>query len=159
MANLRVSQAEAMRLLQTIPHSKCVQSIPTNWEVESKGHVHYHSVCWLFCWATTGMSSQEAAARSREVFNQILNISYNQFNAAWNNDGYKKAQDGRGYKGWQESQAEADFEQRLGHVPQPHDPLQQFKTATSEALQEFKASIGQAVTKFGDSVKRALEDL
>ncbi len=39
------------------------------------------SICWLYCWAKTGMNSANAAQQSRQAFNQIFDRPYEWFDA------------------------------------------------------------------------------
>ena len=52
------------------------QAISTCWIVGQDGNVRPQSVLWLFCWATTGQSSQRAAREAREVFDRIFDRPY-----------------------------------------------------------------------------------
>jgi hypothetical protein len=76
------SPADARRLLLSIPHKTCEKGIANNWEVASDGRVRAQSVFWLFCWAKTGMNSQQAREVAVRVFDEILPISFAQFDAA-----------------------------------------------------------------------------
>jgi hypothetical protein len=81
MPNLRVSSQQALTILKTIPHNTCKDAIDNHWIVDNKGHVKPQSVCWLFCWGKTGMNSKRAQEASQQAFNDILNISFDEFDA------------------------------------------------------------------------------
>lgn len=76
---LKIPTQQAVNLLYTIPHRSCRKAIPEHWCVDEDGEVTAQSVCWLFCWAKTGMNSPEAAIVSREVFDQLLPLTFVQF--------------------------------------------------------------------------------
>src|SRR3989442_11254268 len=78
---LRVSPAIALQHLATIPHQRCQNTIAARWQVDSTGAVKPQSICWLFCWAETGMGSLAAAAQARSVFDLIFNKTYDWFKA------------------------------------------------------------------------------
>ena len=78
---LLVSNERAVDLLQTIPHSTCRSGMFRHWRVSPAGDVRAQSALWLFCWAKTGMNSQEAAGAAREIFNRLLPVSFAQFDA------------------------------------------------------------------------------
>jgi hypothetical protein len=86
--NLRVTPEEAARQLGTIRHHKCQRAIGNNWKVYD-GQVAYQSVAWLFCWACSGMGSDQALRDARRVFNCVFDISYDDYDAKV---GYTRAQ-------------------------------------------------------------------
>jgi hypothetical protein len=51
------------------------------WPRNDDNSVRDKGVCWLYCWATTGAKSHDAAAiaASRRIFNAIFNFDYNAF--------------------------------------------------------------------------------
>lgn len=69
---LKVTPVDARRLFENLEHEDFQNAIPTHWEVYEDGHVSATSVLWLFCWAKTGMNSEEAAETAREIFNDIM---------------------------------------------------------------------------------------
>jgi serine/threonine protein kinase len=75
---LRVKPEEALRLLATIPHEKCQSAIRNNWKVVD-GQVTRQSVAWLFCWGETGQGSRDAAAVARHVFNQLFDMTFDEY--------------------------------------------------------------------------------
>ena len=80
MLSLKVSSEKAIALIRTIPHSKCLNAINNQWVVKN-GTVQASSVCWLFCWGKTGLNSPKAAQAARNVFDEIMNISFNDFDS------------------------------------------------------------------------------
>jgi hypothetical protein len=79
---LKKSTDEARKLVLSIPHKTCARAIAENWRVESDGRVWAQSVLWLFCWAKTGMNSEHARQVAIRVFDEILPISFAEFDAA-----------------------------------------------------------------------------
>jgi len=49
--------------------------------VSPDGRVRAQSVLWLFCWAKTGMNSEEARQVSAQIFDEILPITFAKFDA------------------------------------------------------------------------------
>lgn len=84
------------------------------------------------------MGARQAALRSREVFGAILDVSFDQFDAAWEGKGYPRAQTGRGYRGFQEQGMEAEFQERLN----PGDGARKNPT-----VDELKAALEKATTE------------
>lgn len=80
MVKLKVTPDEALMRLRSVPHETFHKAMG-RWHVDNSGNVRAQSVCWLFCWAKTGMGSDYAAAASQHVFNDILNITYERFDA------------------------------------------------------------------------------
>src|SRR4051812_33557991 len=78
---LIVDNAEAERLIASIPHSNCVGASQNNLGVSDLGNARAQSVLWLFCWAKTGMGSRKAARAAQDVFDRILPMSFTQFDA------------------------------------------------------------------------------
>jgi hypothetical protein len=74
--HLRVSVEEARRQVVSIPHKSCVKAADDNWKVDRHGSVRAQSVLWLFCWAKTGMNSEQARQVSVRVFDQILPVRF-----------------------------------------------------------------------------------
>lgn len=76
---LKVSNEQAIQMLESIPHKTCRGAIQTRWRVTPEGVATTQSVLWLFCWAKTGMNSPDAAAASREVFNRFFITTFADF--------------------------------------------------------------------------------
>lgn len=81
MIKMRVTQDEARELIRKIPHKSCQKSAPNCWAEGGTSGVTAQSICWLYCWAKTGMNSVDAASQSKHAFNQIFNRSYEWFDA------------------------------------------------------------------------------
>jgi hypothetical protein len=78
---LLVSNAEAKRLVESIPHNTCVDASAIHWTVSDQGNASAQSVLWLFCWAKTGMGSRRAADAARVVFEQLFPVKFTEFDA------------------------------------------------------------------------------
>ena len=78
---LRVTQSEARRRLLSVPHATFQRATEHRWRPLGKEAVTAQSACWLFCWAKTGMGSQAAANAPMGAFNEILEVSYDRFDA------------------------------------------------------------------------------
>ena len=76
MISLRVSQHEALVRIHQIPHAKALHASKTFWRIMSDGQPDPRSVCWLYCWAKTGMGSARAANEAQIVFDAILSVSF-----------------------------------------------------------------------------------
>jgi len=79
---LKKSIEEARKMVLSIPHTTCNRAVAENWSVEPDGRVRAQSVLWLFCWAKTGMNSAHARQVSIRIFDEILPISFADFDAA-----------------------------------------------------------------------------
>jgi hypothetical protein len=79
---LKKSTDEARKLVLSIPHKTCAQAIEENWKVGPDGSVRAQSVLWLFCWAKTGMNSEHARQSAVRIFDEIMPISFAEFDAA-----------------------------------------------------------------------------
>ncbi|MEQ1731428.1 MAG: hypothetical protein ABL982_23910 [Vicinamibacterales bacterium] len=94
---LKVSERAARAEVARIPHKRCQDAIPTGWERNSGGggnpgggntrgggnpgrNIDGRSVCWLFCWAKTGMGSPPAEEAARQAFDAIMRIGFDRFN-------------------------------------------------------------------------------
>jgi hypothetical protein len=80
--HLKKSTDEARKLVLSIPHKTCERAIAENWKVGSDERVRAQSVLWLFCWAKTGMNSEHARRVAVRVFDEIMPISFAEFDAA-----------------------------------------------------------------------------
>jgi hypothetical protein len=70
--NMKVSYDESLELLKTIPHESCRKAIGKNWLRNANGNIKAHSMCWLFCWAKSGMGSEKAKLEAQSVFDKIF---------------------------------------------------------------------------------------
>ena len=76
---IKILANDARKLILSIPHQTCAKALDEHWKVSADGTVRAQSVLWLFCWAKTGMNSEEARQVSAQVFNEILPISFADF--------------------------------------------------------------------------------
>jgi hypothetical protein len=78
---LKTSTEEAKRLILSIPHKTCAKAMEDHWKVDASGEVLAQSVLWLFCWAKTGMNSEDARIVAADMFDQLMPLSFAQFDA------------------------------------------------------------------------------
>jgi len=69
---LRVSGETARDLLEQVEHKTFEAVVGHRWQVDRDGNVRVHSICWLFCWAVTGINSPRTAEDCRRRFNMIF---------------------------------------------------------------------------------------
>ncbi len=81
MIKLSVTFRNARALIEEIPHQWCHKGILRHWKPGGNAGVTAQSICWLFCWAKTGMGSQLAAHEAQRVFNEIFDKSFDWFDA------------------------------------------------------------------------------
>lgn len=77
---------EARRDVLSIPHKSCAKAVDRHWNVSPDGKVRAQSVYWLYCWAKTGMNSEEARQASVRVFDAILPVTFAGFDAIANHE-------------------------------------------------------------------------
>ena len=75
------SAHEAQVELEAVPHKRFHDVLAIHWHVDGAGHIDGRSVCWLFCWAKTGMGSPKAAEAAQQAFEQVVDVSYSLFDA------------------------------------------------------------------------------
>jgi hypothetical protein len=79
---IKVSYNKSIELLNAISHSSCIKAIRKNWLISDTGKIKAHSICWLFCWAKTGMNSKKTKMESEKVFDKIFGeMSFQNFDA------------------------------------------------------------------------------
>ncbi len=80
MLKMKVPVVEALKHLKLIDHRTCQKGILTRWHVRKdqsgKDFVTAQSICWLFCWAKTGMNSETARGQARRAFNAIFDQTF-----------------------------------------------------------------------------------
>ena len=80
MIQMRVSARQAAAILDQIEHARCQQGVRNIWrtypDTNGKEQATPQSICWLFCWATTGMGSEKAAQQAQDAFDRIFDHSY-----------------------------------------------------------------------------------
>jgi hypothetical protein len=74
---LKVTTQEALFEFSKLDHEEFRDAIKEHWYVYPDGHVKAQSVLWLFCWAKTGMNSEEAAEIAEEIFDKIMDKPFN----------------------------------------------------------------------------------
>jgi hypothetical protein len=79
--HIKTSVDRAGQLVLTIPHKSCAKAIVEHWRVAPDGTIRAQSVYWLYCWAKTGMNSEEARHQATQVFDEILPVSFADFDA------------------------------------------------------------------------------
>ena len=90
MTSLRVSEHDARVALDRVPHERFQKACSRNWRV-ADGQVDARSVCWLFCWAKTGMSSVAAAEGAQQAFDEVLPFRFDRFDAAVDHEWAREA--------------------------------------------------------------------
>jgi hypothetical protein len=77
---LKGTLREAEVALEGVPHKRFQDARAYHWRVEG-GSVDGRDVCWLFCWAKTGMGSLTAAEASQTAFDEVIDVPYSLFDA------------------------------------------------------------------------------
>ena len=72
-----VTAQRARQILQSIQHRTCQKGVKNHWRIGRNGQPTAQSICWLFCWATTGQGSDGARQEAQRAFDAIFNCSYN----------------------------------------------------------------------------------
>jgi len=81
MAHLRCPAREAQEALAAVPHKRFQDVLAGHWHVDADGAIDGRSVCWLYCWAKTGMGSLNAAEAAQQAFDQVVDVGYSLFDA------------------------------------------------------------------------------
>ena len=81
MIRLIVSPERAEELFKTVKHAKFQKSKAEHWHVNDDGSVRAQSILWFACWAENGDRSTEVARACEDIFNQIFQFSYGEFEA------------------------------------------------------------------------------
>ena len=76
MIKVRVPFEESKRLVLAIPHRMAQKAAAYHWKPGGDAGVTAQSICWLYCWAKTGLGSEQAAHASKYAFNQTFDRSY-----------------------------------------------------------------------------------
>jgi hypothetical protein len=90
MIALKVSEQEARLAFDRVPHERFQKARSRNWRVVHGG-VDVRSVCWLFCWAKTGMNSVAAAEGAQQAFDEVLPFRFDRFDAAVDHEWAREA--------------------------------------------------------------------
>jgi len=75
---LKVSEAEAARLLEEVTGSEFKKGYAKNWIVED-GVAYYSSVCWLFTWTQIEENTKGTLPVIDKVFNEIFEFTCEDF--------------------------------------------------------------------------------
>jgi hypothetical protein len=78
---LKTSAEDATRLILSIPHQTCAKAFKDHWKVDAKGVIRAQSTFWLSCWTKTGMNSEDARIVAVRVFDQVMPMSFAQFDS------------------------------------------------------------------------------
>ena len=81
MINMKISPVEALKHLKRIDHGTCQKGVSTRWRVRKdqngKKFATAQSICWLYCWAKTGMNSETARVQAHRAFDAIFDQPFN----------------------------------------------------------------------------------
>ena len=80
MLQMKVTTQRALQILQSIQHKTCQSGITTRWCIKN-GQPTAQSICWLFCWTTTGQGSDKAMQEARRAFNELFDPPYDWLNS------------------------------------------------------------------------------
>jgi len=87
---LQVSPEEATAWLNSISNRKLERALINNWHCNQEGYVSAQSVLWLYCWAKTGMGSEQAAQAAQSVFDRIFPFTYGFFDSRLDHEWARK---------------------------------------------------------------------
>jgi hypothetical protein len=76
MMKLKVSPEQAYRRLAAIAHTRFQQALPRYWHVDGQGRLQAQTILWLYCWAKTGLNSEQTAQDVRNAMNAIFDHPY-----------------------------------------------------------------------------------
>ena len=93
---LRIPFDRTIPLLRGIPHNS-INDVVINrhWTAHyatpnaqngNYGEMRAQAVCWLYCWAMTGMNSVAACTRSQIVFNEVFATQFERYPRELNGD-------------------------------------------------------------------------
>ena len=77
-----LSAQDAAKIISQNPHANCRSGLRRHFrdhiyqDEHGRDQVKAQSICWLYCWATTGRGSAKAARQAREAFNQMFEPGY-----------------------------------------------------------------------------------
>ena len=119
---LRIPFDRTINLLRGIPHNSIKDGVidghwtkhyvPPNDQNGKYGEMRAQAVCWLYCWAMTGMNSVEACTRSQTVFSEVFATQFEKYPRELNGDFHEWARKIRNRQS--SSLYESDLRQRLG---------------------------------------------
>jgi len=96
----RVDSAKASRRFELVKHRKFQDALEQHWQVDQDGNAMVQTVCWLFCWAVTGINSRRTADECRDIFNSMFDFDKDKDAYTWflNNVGHEAAREFRYYR-------------------------------------------------------------
>jgi len=109
MIRMRMTLNEAHRLIRHIPHKSCQSAVERCWIEGGDAGVTAQSICWLYCWAKTGMNSADAADVAKQAFDQIFDKPYAWFDSRVSHEWARKAR-------YQHGDIESELAVRLSDV-------------------------------------------
>ena len=115
MIRVQVTPTEAWRLIRAIPHNSCQSSAQQCWVEGGDAGVTAQSICWLYCWAKTGMNSADAADVAKHAFDQIFDQPYAWFDARVSHEWARKAR-------YQHRNIESELAVRLSDMSDKNSP-------------------------------------
>ena len=71
-----ITKSDAEKLFAEVSHGRFHSAIGNLWCSIKTRPVPAYSICWLYCWGKTGMSSDETAAKVREIFDRIFDQTF-----------------------------------------------------------------------------------
>ena len=81
MLQMKVTAQEAEKILKTIQHPTCQEGVKNHWCIRN-GQPTAQSICWLFCWATTGQQgSDDTIQEAQRAFDDIFDCTYDWLNS------------------------------------------------------------------------------
>jgi len=93
---LKIDFKETILLLNGIPHNSINEdvikerwipfNVPPNGSNGKFGEMNAQAVCWLYCWAMTGISSPQAQEYSINAFNRIFELPFERYPQKKNDD-------------------------------------------------------------------------
>jgi len=79
MVKLKFEKTELEDIFGEVKHDTFQKALTKYWKVKDQ-YATAQSVCWLFCWAKTGMNSQDAMKQSRQIFDRIFqSVTFSDF--------------------------------------------------------------------------------
>ena len=79
LIRLKVKPDQAQKILRMVDNRKYLDALESHWQVFEDGHPRAQSICWLFCWAKTGINSKRVAQEATDVFNRLFDKSFEWF--------------------------------------------------------------------------------
>lgn len=77
--SLKIPFDQASRLIEGIDDPYCQQGRKNYWMPDDNTGVAAHSILWFYCWAKTGKGNNEIAEEAQNIFDEIFDCSYRDF--------------------------------------------------------------------------------